>query len=100
MTAEDAEPALERAWRDEWGRLTALLVAQYRRLDLAEDGLADAFEAAARTWPRTAYRQPAGVAADQRAPARSSTGSGRRRSRRSDSMPWRCRPISRRRHSG
>jgi RNA polymerase sigma-70 factor (ECF subfamily) len=28
-----------------------LLVAQYRRLDLAEDGLADAFEAAARTWP-------------------------------------------------
>lgn len=28
----------------------ALLVAQYRRLDLAEDGLADAFEAAARTW--------------------------------------------------
>jgi RNA polymerase sigma factor (sigma-70 family) len=29
----------------------ALLVAQYRRLDLAEDGLADAFEAAARTWP-------------------------------------------------
>lgn len=37
--------------RDEWGRLLALLVAQYRRLDLAEDGLADAFEAAARTWP-------------------------------------------------
>ncbi len=40
------------AWRDEWGRLLALLVAQFRRLDLAEDGLADAFEAAARTWPR------------------------------------------------
>jgi RNA polymerase sigma factor (sigma-70 family) len=39
-------------WRDEWGRLLALLVAQFRRLDLAEDGLADAFEAAARTWPR------------------------------------------------
>jgi len=38
--------------RDEWGRLLALLVARYRRLDLAEDGLADAFEAAARTWPR------------------------------------------------
>jgi len=37
--------------RDEWGRLLALLVAQYRRLDLAEDGLADAFEAAARVWP-------------------------------------------------
>jgi RNA polymerase sigma-70 factor, ECF subfamily len=39
-------------WRDEWGRVLALLVAQYRRLDLAEDGLADAFEAATRTWPR------------------------------------------------
>jgi RNA polymerase sigma-70 factor (ECF subfamily) len=44
--------ALDAAWRDQWGRLTSLLVAQYRRLDLAEDGLADAFEAAARTWPR------------------------------------------------
>ncbi len=30
----------------------ALLVAQFRRLDLAEDSLADAVEAAARTWPR------------------------------------------------
>lgn len=39
-------------WRDEWGRLLSLLVAQFQRLDLAEDGLADAFEAAARTWPR------------------------------------------------
>ena len=39
------------AWREEWGRLLALLVARFRRLDLAEEGLADAFEAAARTWP-------------------------------------------------
>ena len=39
------------ALREEWGRLLALLVARYRRLDLAEDGLADAFESAARTWP-------------------------------------------------
>jgi RNA polymerase sigma-70 factor (ECF subfamily) len=43
--------ALADAQRDEWGRLLALLVARYRRLDLAEEGLADAFEAAARTWP-------------------------------------------------
>ncbi|SDT26765.1 RNA polymerase sigma factor [Microlunatus soli] len=41
---------IERLLREEWGRLLALLVARYRRLDLAEDGLADAFEAAARTW--------------------------------------------------
>ena len=46
------DDALTAAWRDEWGRLLALLVAQYRRLDLAEDGLGDAFEAAARTWPQ------------------------------------------------
>jgi predicted RNA polymerase sigma factor len=41
---------LEGVWRDQWGRLLALLVAQYRRLDLAEDGLADAFEGAVRSW--------------------------------------------------
>ena len=42
---------VELAVRGEWGRLLALLVAQYRRLDVAEDGLSDAVEAAARTWP-------------------------------------------------
>jgi RNA polymerase sigma factor (sigma-70 family) len=51
-TGSDPTAALDDAWRDQWGRLTALLVAQFRRLDLAEDGLADAYEAAARTWPR------------------------------------------------
>ena len=47
----DRVTAVEDVWRDEWGRLLALLVARYRRLDLAEDGLGDAFEAATRTWP-------------------------------------------------
>jgi len=51
--------ALAAAQRDEWGRLLALLVARYRRLDLAEDGLADAFEAAARTWPGGVPTNPA-----------------------------------------
>lgn len=52
---------LERVLRDEWGRLLALLVAWCRRVDLAEDGLADAFEAAARTWPETGLpSNPAG----------------------------------------
>ena len=50
---------LERLLREEWGRLLALLVAQYRRLDLAEDGLADAFEAAARTWDAVPTNPPA-----------------------------------------
>src|SRR4051812_48136018 len=55
-TATGSDPAvtaaLDVAWHNHWGRLTALLVAQFRRLDLAEDGLGDAFESAARTWPR------------------------------------------------
>jgi len=46
------DEALARAVREEWGRLVALLLAQFRRLDLVEDALADAVEAAARTWPR------------------------------------------------
>jgi predicted RNA polymerase sigma factor len=41
----------ENVFRDQWGRLLALLVAQFRRLDLAEEGLADAFAAAADRWP-------------------------------------------------
>ncbi len=54
---------VERAVRDDWGRLLALLVAQYRRLDLAEDGLADAVEAAARTWPSLPGGSPGNPAA-------------------------------------
>jgi RNA polymerase sigma-70 factor (ECF subfamily) len=38
--------------REEWGRLVALLLAQFRRLDLVEDALGDAVEAAQRTWGR------------------------------------------------
>ena len=58
--------ALAVAWRDQWGRLTALLVAQFRRLDLAEDGLGDAFESAARTWPREGRPAGGGAAGDGR----------------------------------
>lgn len=47
----DATPALELAWREHWGRLVALMVGQTARPDLAEDAVADAFAAAARTWP-------------------------------------------------
>ncbi|WP_109471801.1 RNA polymerase sigma factor [Ornithinimicrobium cavernae] len=45
------DEALERVVREEWGRLVALLLARYRRLDLVEDALGDAVEAAARVWP-------------------------------------------------
>jgi RNA polymerase sigma-70 factor (ECF subfamily) len=46
-----AEAVLETVVREEWGRLTSLLLARYRRLDLVEDALGDAVEAAARRWP-------------------------------------------------
>ena len=42
---------LEDVVRQEWGRLVALLLSQFRRLDLVEDALGDAVEAASRTWP-------------------------------------------------
>jgi predicted RNA polymerase sigma factor len=48
---ETAGIVLETVVRDEWGRLTSLLLAQYRRLDLVEDALGDAVEVAARRWP-------------------------------------------------
>jgi predicted RNA polymerase sigma factor len=47
-----ADEVLARVVREEWGRLTSLLLAQFRRLDLVEDALGDAVEAAARRWPR------------------------------------------------
>lgn len=45
-----SEAVLETVVREEWGRLTSMLLAQYRRLDLVEDALSDAVEAAARHW--------------------------------------------------
>ena len=48
---EGAAAELEQVVREEWGRLVALLLAQFRRLDLVEDALGDAVEAASRTWP-------------------------------------------------
>jgi predicted RNA polymerase sigma factor len=42
---------LEQVMREEWGRLVALLLSQFRRLDLVEDALGDAVESASRTWP-------------------------------------------------
>jgi predicted RNA polymerase sigma factor len=47
----DAPAALEQVVRQEWGRLVALLLSQFRRLDLVEDALGDAVETASRTWP-------------------------------------------------
>lgn len=53
MTSAAADPAvvLEATVREQWGRLTSLLLARHRRVDLVEDALADAVEAASRHWP-------------------------------------------------
>ena len=57
--------------REEWGRLVALLLARFRRLDLVEDALGDAVEAASRTWPADGVaRQPGGLAAHRGPPPR------------------------------
>lgn len=48
----DPGEALARVVREEWGRLVSLLLARFRRLDLVEDALGDAVEAAARRWPQ------------------------------------------------
>lgn len=49
--AAESRVAAERAARDSYGRLVALLAAPTRDLALAEDALADAFEQALRSWP-------------------------------------------------
>ena len=57
MSAHEAGLAAERAARESYGRLVALLAASIRDVALAEDALADAFERALRTWPATGVPQ-------------------------------------------
>ncbi len=47
----DPVEALAAVVRDRWGRLASTLLGQFRRLDLVEDALGDAVEAASRSWP-------------------------------------------------
>ena len=49
----DVERAVERAARDSYSRLVAFLAARSRDVAAAEDALADAFQAALETWPRS-----------------------------------------------
>lgn len=51
MSIPDSDAALERAWREHWGRLVALLIGQFGRPDLVEDAVAEAFASATRRWP-------------------------------------------------
>jgi RNA polymerase sigma-70 factor (ECF subfamily) len=53
VTDQESGAAAERAARESYGRLVALLAASTRDIALAEDALADAFERALRSWPTT-----------------------------------------------
>ncbi|WP_084965313.1 RNA polymerase sigma factor [Thermoactinospora rubra] len=50
---------VEQAYREHWARLLALLTAELRDLDLAEESLQDAFAAAVRAWPPVPANPPA-----------------------------------------
>jgi RNA polymerase sigma-70 factor (ECF subfamily) len=51
-TATEARSALDRIFREEWGRAVATLVRVFRDPDLAEESVQDAFAAAAGRWAR------------------------------------------------
>jgi RNA polymerase sigma-70 factor, ECF subfamily len=50
-TTTAAAEAVAAVYRSDWGRLLSVLVVSTRRLDLAEDALAEAFSRAATRWP-------------------------------------------------
>jgi RNA polymerase sigma-70 factor (ECF subfamily) len=52
---------VERVFREEYARVVAVLVRDQRDIDLAEDALADALEAALVTWPRTGVPENPGA---------------------------------------
>ncbi|MFI6297218.1 RNA polymerase sigma factor [Nonomuraea sp. NPDC050790] len=51
--------AVEQAYREHWARLLAILTAELRDLDLAEESLQDAFAAAVASWPPVPDNPPA-----------------------------------------
>ncbi|NRQ36153.1 hypothetical protein HII36_30600, partial [Nonomuraea sp. NN258] len=51
--------AVEQAYREHWARLLALLTAELRDLDLAEESLQDAFATAVSAWPPVPANPPA-----------------------------------------
>ena len=53
MHSDEARRAIERTARDSYGRLVAYLAARSRDVAAAEDALADAFERALESWPRS-----------------------------------------------
>ena len=52
-TADAVRLAVERTFREDWGRIVAALVRQFRDFELAEDVAQEAFAAALAQWPET-----------------------------------------------
>lgn len=52
MTTSEVEAAVDAAFRDEWGRIVATLIAATGDWDLAEECAQDAFARALQAWPR------------------------------------------------
>ena len=50
--SDPPQHAVERAFRDEWGRVVATLIRRTGDWDLAEDCTSEAFAEALRVWPR------------------------------------------------
>ena len=60
--------AIERVFREEYGRAVAILVRHFKDLDLAEDAVQDAFTKAVARWPTVGYSaEPCGLDRDDRA---------------------------------
>ena len=53
--------AIERVFREEYGRVIATLIRDLRDIDLAEDALHDAIAVALEAWPRTGVPENPGA---------------------------------------
>ena len=75
MDSPDPTAAIERIYREEYGRIVASLVRRFGDIDIAEEAAGEALLAAVERWPGTAYR-PTPAAGSPRPPATArSTGS-------------------------
>ena len=56
MDSPDPTAAIERIYREEYGRIVASLIRRFGDIDIAEEAAGEALLAAVERWPGTAYR--------------------------------------------
>ncbi len=61
MSGDAVTEAVDRAFREEWGRVVATLIRRTGDWDLAEECVAEAFAEALRSWPRAGVPQRPGA---------------------------------------